>query len=86
MIGIDFTGSNGYYTDPNSLHYLGGEIPNPYQQAIEAVVPIVAPYDYDQSFACYGYGAYVDNKFPPWFCINLTDNVDYLTKTLTNSA
>jgi hypothetical protein len=55
MVAVDFTGSNGDASYPNSLHYLKkGE--NQYQKAIREVGGIVAPYDYDQSFPVFGFG------------------------------
>lgn len=50
MLGIDFTGSNGYVNDPKSLHYIYGGKPSPYQQALRNICQIVAPYDSDQKF------------------------------------
>ena len=43
-IGIDFTGSNGHYKDPPSLHFLGGGLNN-YEQAIRSCGDIVSAYD-----------------------------------------
>ena len=50
MVGIDFTGSNGNPKDPSSLHYIDGNSPNQYIQAMEAIIPIVAFYDHDQKY------------------------------------
>ena len=68
-VAIDFTGSNGNPTLPNSLHYLGSKS-NQYETAIRACGDIVAYYDYDQKFPAFGFGGKfygnpnVDHCFP----------------------
>ena len=54
-IGIDFTGSNVYYTEPNSLHYLNNGM-NDYEKAISSCGDILSYYDKTQLFAVYGFG------------------------------
>lgn len=58
-VAIDFTASNGAPSDPRSLHFASNDPnrPNPYEVAIECVGAVLAPYDLDGSFPCYGYGA-----------------------------
>jgi len=58
---IDFTGSNGKVTSPESLHHIGGKEPNAYMKAIEAVGNVVQEYDSDKIFPTFGFGA----KIPP---------------------
>ena len=71
-VAIDFTGSNGQCKDPRSLHYIGGNQPNQYERAIYACGNIVAYYDYDQMFPCYGFGAKINNTPTPIFNLSLT--------------
>jgi len=61
VVGIDFTGSNGAPTMPNSLHYLdpSGRVPNQYQQTIGAVGSVLQDYDTDKMYPVYGFGAKV---------------------------
>ena len=73
-IAIDFTGSNGNPNDPKSLHFIGGNEPNQYERAIYACGNIVAYYDYDQMFPCYGFGAKINNTPTPIFNLNLQPN------------
>ena len=54
-IGMDFTGSNGTYTDYRSLHYLNNGM-NDYEKAIRSCGDILAYYDDDQLFPCFGFG------------------------------
>ena len=68
-IAIDFTGSNGAPNQKTSLHYLGGE-PNQYERAIYACGNIMAYYDYDQLFPCYGFCAKINNKSAQLFNLN----------------
>lgn len=44
-VAIDFTASNGVYTDPKSLHYLSAGKPNSYEIALRAVGEIIQQYD-----------------------------------------
>ena len=69
-IAIDFTGSNGNPNDPRSLHFIGGQEPNQYERAIYACGNIMAYYDYDQLFPCYGFGAKINNQPTPIFNLN----------------
>ena len=54
-IGIDFTGSNGNYNDPRSLHYLNAGM-NDYEKAIRSCGDILAYYDDHQLFPVFGFG------------------------------
>ena len=54
-IGIDFTGSNGHYKDPPSLHYLGGGLNN-YESAIRSCGDIVSAYDKEKLFPVFAFG------------------------------
>ena len=69
-IAIDFTGSNGDPKDPRSLHFIGGAEPNQYERAIYSCGNIMAYYDYDQLFPCYGFGAKIGNTPTPLFNLN----------------
>ena len=61
-ICIDFTGSNGAYTDYRSLHYLNSGM-NDYEKAIRSCGDILAYYDDDQLFPCFGFGfSFKDNS------------------------
>jgi hypothetical protein len=73
-VAIDFTGSNGNPNDPRSLHFTGGQIPNQYERAIYACGNILAYYDYDQMFPCYGFGAKINNAPTPIFNLNFQPN------------
>jgi hypothetical protein len=55
-VAIDYTSSNGLPSERTSLHFCGGEEPNEYCQAIEAVGKILSQYDSDQKFALLGFG------------------------------
>jgi len=62
-VAIDFTGSNGRPTDPNSLHYRDPTgRPNQYVTAIQAVGEIIQDYDSDKQFPCLGFGARIPPK------------------------
>ena len=53
-VAIDYTGSNGFYTEPYSLHFMGPS--NQYEAAIRNVGGVLENYDYDRSFPVYGFG------------------------------
>lgn len=76
-LAIDFTVSNG---DPNtevSLHYIKNKkIDNPYVKAIRKCGEIIAQYDSDNLFPCFGYcgqipSLYDEKKFEYSQCFNL---------------
>ena len=69
-IAIDFTGSNGNPNDARSLHFIRGQEPNQYERAIYSCGSIMAYYDYDQLFPCYGFGAKINNQPTPLFNLN----------------
>lgn len=60
IVAIDFTGSNGDPTQPNSLHYIDptGRM-NQYQEVIASVGHILEQYDSDQMYPVFGFGARV---------------------------
>jgi len=59
IVGIDFTNSNGsdFIGDDKSLHYIGGDTHNPYEQAIASVGKVLEDYDTDKKYPVYGFGA-----------------------------
>ena len=69
-VAIDFTNSNGYPNDPRSLHYINDKKLNQYERAIYACGNVVAYYDYDQLFPCFGFGAKVNNRPRGLFNLN----------------
>lgn len=69
-VAIDFTGSNGQPKDPRSLHFISGQEPNQYERAINSCGNIVAYYDYDQLFPCFGFGAKINGQPAPLFNLN----------------
>ncbi|XP_070784147.1 copine-3-like [Enoplosus armatus] len=60
-IAIDFTGSNGDPSTPQSLHYINPEGYNEYLAAIWAVGNVIQDYDSNKMFPVFGFGA----KIPP---------------------
>jgi len=56
MAAIDFTGSNGDYTQPNSLHFLRQNYQNEYERAIWAVGSILENYDNSKMYPVFGFG------------------------------
>ena len=79
-VAIDFTQSNGYQNDKNSFHYIHGLEPNLYERAIFACGNIVAYYDFDQLFPCFGFGAKINNQKYKFFNLNFKDdpNIQYI--------
>ena len=75
-IGIDFTGSNGLPSKPNSLHYINTSTYNLYETAIYYCGNIVAYYDYDQLFPVFGFGGKFcnDNNVSHCYPINMNPN------------
>lgn len=72
-LAIDYTASNNPYSQPDSLHYLGGY--NQYEHAIRSVGAILENYDSDKKFAVLGFGgiptymgqAQVNHCFPLYY-------------------
>ena len=69
ITAIDFTGSNKDPDMVDSLHYLSpnGDSLNQYEKCITAVGNILCPYDSDQLFAVYGFGAKVHGQIQHCF-------------------
>ena len=60
VFGIDFTASNGDPEEPYSLHYIYDKHNiSPYQIAIRSIGNILASYDHDRTFDCFGFGSKV---------------------------
>ena len=57
IVAVDFTGSNGAPTSPNSLHYMNPNSPNQYQNAILGITGILMNYDSDKRIPSFGFGA-----------------------------
>lgn len=76
MVAIDFTGSNGDPSSPDSLHYRFGKEPNQYEKATRTIGDIIAPYDADQLFPVWGFGALLPNSREVNHCfpLNLSGN------------
>jgi hypothetical protein len=60
VVAIDFTGSNGAYQDPRSLHHCG-QTPSQYYKATQSVGQVIQDYDTDKLYPVFGFGA----KIPP---------------------
>uniref|UniRef100_A0A674N6Y1 Copine I n=1 Tax=Takifugu rubripes TaxID=31033 RepID=A0A674N6Y1_TAKRU len=60
-VGVDFTGSNGDPSSPNSLHYMSPDGLNQYLSALWSVGQVIQDYDTDKLFPAFGFGA----KLPP---------------------
>lgn len=89
VCAIDFTASNLDINDEKSLHYIKSPEPNQYEQSIRASAGIIAYYDSDKLFPCYGFGA--DYNGQTSHCFNLTlsqnsevDGVENILKTYKN--
>lgn len=76
VIGVDMTASNGHPGEKTSYHYINGVEPNMYERAIRACGSIVAYYDYDQLFPCFGYGCRLPNSrtVSHRFALNFEEN------------
>lgn len=79
ILAIDFTGSNGDPTFPNSLHAIKFDgTMNEYQKAIYGVCGILLDYDYDKKIPAFGFGG--KPNFPNYksstvqHCFPLTGN------------
>ena len=79
-VAIDFTSSNKDPNDCNSLHYINGSEKNQYERAIYACGSILAYYDYDQLFPCFGFGAKYKEQTLQAFNLNLKNdpNINFI--------
>ncbi|XP_068933797.1 copine-1 isoform X6 [Petaurus breviceps papuanus] len=78
-VGMDFTGSNGDPSSPDSLHYLSPSGVNEYLTALWSVGCVVQDYDTDKLFPAFGFGAQVP---PDWqvsheFALNFNSSNPY---------
>ncbi|GAB1285854.1 Copine-1 [Apodemus speciosus] len=78
-VGVDFTGSNGDPSSPDSLHYLSPTGVNEYLTALWSVGSVVQDYDTDKLFPAFGFGAQVP---PNWqvsheFALNFNPSNPY---------
>jgi hypothetical protein len=53
-IAIDYTSSNGYPNEEDSLHFMGPS--NQYEDVIKKVGLVIEPYDSDKLFPVFGFG------------------------------
>ncbi|ELW69600.1 Copine-1 [Tupaia chinensis] len=79
QVGVDFTGSNGDPSSPDSLHYLSPTGVNEYLTALWSVGSVVQDYDSDKLFPAFGFGAQVP---PDWqvsheFALNFNPSNPY---------
>eukprot|EP00466_Bigelowiella_natans_P005999 jgi/Bigna1/91663/estExt_fgenesh1_pg.C_1110041 len=76
MIAIDFTASNGDPSNNRSLHYIGSGHANAYQQAIATIGNILVPYDSDNKYPVFGFGARIKrtNSVEHCFALNMNDS------------
>jgi hypothetical protein len=75
---------------PNSLHYINTPEPNQYEQSLRASAGIVAYYDSDKLFPCYGFGAEYNGEVSHCFNLSLSDQreiegVEGIMKTYKNA-
>ncbi|KAM3593072.1 uncharacterized protein V6R79_005576 [Siganus canaliculatus] len=61
-IAIDFTGSNGDPSSPQSLHYINPDGYNEYLAAIWAVGSVIQDYDSNKKFPVFGFGAQIPHS------------------------
>jgi hypothetical protein len=77
ITAIDFTSSNRRAADPRSLHYNGDpQKPTPYEVCIRAVGDILCPYDADQLFPVFGFGAVYEGAVQHCFSLTFNDEAD----------
>ncbi|XP_061293389.1 copine-1 isoform X5 [Bos javanicus] len=70
-VGVDFTGSNGDPSSPDSLHYLSPTGVNEYLTALWSVGSVVQDYDSDKLFPAFGFGAQVPPDWQQYFVLLL---------------
>jgi len=75
MVAIDFTASNGDPRGRSSLHYIGSGAANEYQKAIATIGNILTPYDSDNKYPVFGFGARIKrtNRVEHCFPLNMNE-------------
>ena len=73
-IAIDFTSSNGYPQNSDSLHYIKDGFVNNYEKSIRACCDILSVFNKKDEYDVYGFGAYVNDNFSNCFTINYDKN------------
>ncbi|OMJ84217.1 hypothetical protein SteCoe_14704 [Stentor coeruleus] len=71
-VAVDFTGSNGAYTSPSSLHHMNPQMPNQYEKAIWEIGSILEAYDTDKYFPIFGFGGVPHGERTANHCFPLT--------------
>ncbi|OMJ92385.1 hypothetical protein SteCoe_4827 [Stentor coeruleus] len=74
-VAIDFTASNGEYSDKNSLHHIGEKAGNEYERAIWEIGGILEAYDTDKYFPVFGFGGVPHGKHEASHCFPLTGDL-----------
>ena len=84
-IAIDFTASNGEFSNPGSLHYVNphGQAFNQYERAIIEIGSILEVYDADKLFPVFGFGGVPqgDRSVNHCFALNFTPQNPYVFGT-----
>ena len=73
-IAIDFTGSNGNPQCNWSLHKIKDGFMNNYEKAMREFHKIISPYNKQDKYNVYGFGADIDYKFKEIFNLNRLDD------------
>ena len=73
-IAIDFTCSNGFPYEDDSLHKIKDGFINNYEKAIREHYKIISTYNKKDKYDVYGFGADINNEFKEIFNINGTDD------------
>ncbi|XP_023570512.1 copine-1 isoform X4 [Octodon degus] len=81
-VGVDFTGSNGDPSSPDSLHYLSPTGVNEYLTALWSVGSVVQDYDSDKLFPAFGFGAQVPPDWQNPYCAGIQGIVDAYRQAL----
>jgi len=74
VTAVDFTASNGEYSDPHSLHHINPNQPNEYQRAMWAVGSILDNYDSQKYYPVFGFGGKPRTSTQTDHCFPLNGN------------
>ena len=73
-IAIDFTSSNGYPSEEDSLHKIKDGFINNYEKAIRENYKIISSYNKKDKYNIYGFGADINGRFEECFNLNGTED------------